>query len=171
MITVEEHNFSRCCVGLGKVRLRLELVWLRDARRQIQRYEKSERDLGGEETGGDAGGIFGAGHGDYELRVRRRVCVVSDRMDVDGIGGLTPCLHLLGYFLGVRGGEDTDFLDGAQRVIRGGVLAGGSRRQRDRQGRGHGDPVRGSGLGRQIKNFPGRVYKNEPKQYPTIVLL
>ncbi len=55
MITVEEHYFSRCCVGLGKVRLRLELVWLLDARRQIRRYEKSKRDLGGEETGSDTG--------------------------------------------------------------------------------------------------------------------
>ncbi len=41
---------------------------------------------------------------------------MGDRRVVDGIGGLTPSLHLLGYFLGVRGGEDTDFPDGAQRV-------------------------------------------------------
>ncbi len=116
MITVEEHNFSRCCVGLGKVRLRLELVWLRDARRQIRRYEESERDFGGEETGGDAGGVFGAGHGNDQLGVRGRGCGMSDRMDVDGIGGLTLSLHLLGYFLGVREREDTNFTDSAQRV-------------------------------------------------------
>jgi hypothetical protein len=35
---------------------------------------------------------------------------------VDGIGGLAPSLHLLGYFLGIRGREDTDFPDGAKSV-------------------------------------------------------
>ena len=67
MIAVKKHNFSCCGVGRGKVGLRLELVRLREARRQIGRYQKSERDLGGEETSGDAGGILGAGHGDDEF--------------------------------------------------------------------------------------------------------
>ncbi len=116
MITVEEHNFTCCCVGLGKVRLRRELVWLRDARRQIGRYKKSDRDFGGEKMGGDAGAVFGAGHGNDQLCVRGRGCCVSNRMDVDEIGGLTPSLHLLSYFLGVREREDTDFPDSAQCV-------------------------------------------------------
>ncbi len=115
MITVEKHNFPCCCVGLGKVRLRRELVGLCDARRQIRRYKESERDCG-EETGGDAGAVFGAGHGNYQLCVRGRGCGVCDRMDVDGIGGLTPSLHLLGYFMGVRGREYADFPDSAQCV-------------------------------------------------------
>jgi hypothetical protein len=96
--------------------LRRELVWLRDTRRQIRRYKENERDFGGEETGGDAGGVFGAGHGNDQLYVRGRECCVSDRIDVDVIGGLTPSLHLLGYFLDVRGREDTDFPDSAQCV-------------------------------------------------------
>jgi hypothetical protein len=89
---------------------------LRDARCQVRGDQDSEWDLGSEEAGGDARGVFGAGHGDDKFGVGGWRRVVSERVDVDGVGGNAPCLHLLGDFLCVGWGKHADFAGGFEVV-------------------------------------------------------
>ena len=98
----------------------LELMRLRDARCQVRGDKDSEWDLGSEEAGGDARGVFGAGHGDDQLGVGGGRRVVRERVDVDGVGGVTPGLHLLSNFVGVGRSEDTnspDVFQGIRKIV------------------------------------------------------
>ncbi len=45
---------------------------------------------------------------------------MGERVDVDGVGGVTPGLHLLCNFVGVRRGEDTnspDVFNGIGKIV------------------------------------------------------
>jgi hypothetical protein len=101
------------------------------------------------------------GNRDDQIDVVRRSRAVGERVDIDRVGGASPGLGLLRYFLGVgrgehaggagiseRSGTDSRRLDTASRI--------------DRQGRAHEGRVDGSGLKHQRGNFGARDVRINP---------
>ncbi len=109
MIAVQEHDFPCVFITGLKIGLVVKLVRIGDAGREVRRYQEGKWNGCGEQASSDARGVFGTGHGDEEFRVGRWVCVVCERMNVDGVGRETPCLYLLSDLLCVERGEYTDF--------------------------------------------------------------
>jgi hypothetical protein len=131
LIAVKEDNFS--CVFIGQVQIRLlrELIGVCDAGSEVGRHEHRERYVCREKASRYAGGVFGAGDRDDEAGVGGRGRGVSDGVNVNGVGWVSPRLDLLGHLLCVWWGEYAGNASVAKRVREKVEKCGDSIRQTD----------------------------------------